>query len=137
MSDSTDEDEYVYNDIPPPDVNKDFRDAILSVKESLNDTIINGPELETRNAQNVNILNDYIKSINNLYILSLDAEKGINVINTKNLELFPYECRDKVKLALQHIMDCFKKESIVDKIPYENYIWNSFKENQFALNDKF
>jgi len=118
-------------------VNEEFRNAILNAKKSLNNNIIDGPELETRDAQDLNVLNDYIKSLNNLYILSVDAQKGVNVINNRNLDLFPNESKNEIKIALQHIMNIFKNKSVVDIIPYENYIWNSFKENQFILNDNF
>lgn len=118
-------------------VSEEFRNAIINVKKSLNDNIIRGPELETRQAQDLNILNDYIKSLNNLYILSIDAQNGINILNNQNVDLFPPESKDKVKIALEYIMNIFKNKSVVDMIPYENYLWNSFKENQFVLNDKF
>lgn len=118
-------------------VSEEFRNAILNVKKSLNDNIISGPELETRQAQDLNILNDYIKSLNNLYILSIDAQNGINILNNRNIDLFPRESKDEVKIALEYIMNAFKNKSVVDMIPYENYLWNSFKENQFVLNDKF
>ena len=93
--------------------------------------------METRQAQDLNILNDYIKSLNNLYILSIDAQNGINILNNQNIDLFPPESKDEVKIALEYIMNIFKNKSVVDMIPYENYLWNSFKENQFVLNDKF
>lgn len=118
-------------------VSEEFRNAIINVKKSLNDNIIRGPELETRQAQDLNILNDYIKSLNNLYILSIDAQNGINILNNQNVDLFPPESKDEVKIALEYIMNIFKNKSVVDMIPYENYLWNSFKENQFVLNDKF
>ena len=118
-------------------VSEEFRNAIINVKKSLNDNIIRGPELETRQAQDLNILNDYIKSLNNLYILSIDAQNGINILNNRNIDLFPPESKDEVKIALEYIMNIFKNKSVVDMIPYENYLWNSFKENQFVLNDKF
>ena len=118
-------------------VSEEFRNAIINVKKSLNDNIIRGPELETRQAQDLNILNDYIKSLNNLYILSIDAQNGINILNNQNIDLFPQESKDEVKIALEYIMNIFKNKSVVDMIPYENYLWNSFKENQFVLNDKF
>ena len=118
-------------------VSEEFRNAIINVKKSLNDNIIRGPELETRQAQDLNILNDYIKSLNNLYILSIDAQNGINILNNQNVDLFPPESKDEVKIALEYIMNIFKNKSVVDMIPYENYLWNSFKENQFVINDKF
>ena len=53
-------------------VSEEFRNAIINVKKSLNDNIIRGPELETRQAQDLNILNDYIKSLNNYSKFDLD-----------------------------------------------------------------
>ena len=135
MSDSEDYEFEGREVIENEGVDEDFRNAIINVKKSLNNNIIDGPEID--NVQNLNVLNDYIKSLNNLYILSIDAQKGINVINTKNLDLFPPESKNEIKIALQHIMNIFKNKSIVDIIPYSNYIWNSFKENQFVLNDNF
>lgn len=140
MSDSDDLD---YSDgfegsrevIENADITEEFRNAIMNAKRSLNDNIISGPELETREAQDLNVLNDYIKSLNNLYILSLNAQKGI--FNDKDLKLFPQESQDAVKIAIYSIIDVFKNKSIADTIPYKNYIWYSFKENQFVLNDKF
>ena len=135
MSDSEDYEFEGREVIENEGVDEDFRNAIINVKKSLNNNIIDGPEID--NAQDLNVLNNYIKSLNNLYILSIDAQKGINVINTKNLDLFPPESKNEIKIALQHIMNIFKNKSIVDIIPYSNYIWNSFKENQFVLNDNF
>jgi hypothetical protein len=138
--DSDDElydEEYVQNDVPPPGITDEFREAILEAKKSLNNTIITGPELGTRNAQDIKVVNNYVMTLNKLYILSLDAEKGVDVINSKNLDLFPSDARDKVKIALNFIADYFRKLSVPDRIPYENYIRNSFKENQFLLHNNF
>lgn len=131
------EEEYIQNEIPPPDVDDEFREAILEAKRSLSTNIINGPDLGTRNAQDIKIVNNYIKALNNLYVLSLNAEKGFTVVNESNLNKFPSESREKVKTALNFISEYFKKLSVVDKIPYTNYIRNSFKENQFILHNNF
>jgi hypothetical protein len=131
------EEEYIQNEVPPPDIDDEFREAILEAKRSLSTNIINGPDLGTRNAQDIKIVNNYIKALNNLYVLSLNAEKGFTVVNDSNLNKFPLESREKVKTALNFITDYFKKLSVVDKIPYTNYIRNSFKENQFILHNNF
>jgi hypothetical protein len=131
------EEEYIQNEVPPPDVNDEFREAILEAKRSLSSNIINGPDLGTRNAQDIKIVNKYIKALNNMYVLSLNAEKGFTVVNDTNLNKFPAESREKVEIALNFITDYFKKLSVADKIPYTNYIRNSFKENQFILHNNF
>lgn len=136
-SDNSYEEEYMQNEIPPSDVDDKFREVILDAKRSLNTKIINGPELGTRESQSIKLVNNYINALNHLYVLSLDAQRGINVINEKNLSIFPVETKDKIELALQYITDYFKKLNIVDKIPYEHYIRQSFKENQFLLHNNF
>jgi hypothetical protein len=140
MSDSDDEifdEEYIQNEAPLPGIDSEFREAILEVKKSLNNNIINGPELGTREAQSINRVNDYIKALNEMYVLSLNAQKGINVINDKNLSLFPVESKEKIEIALKFIMEYFKKLDIADRIPYESYVKNSFKDNQFLLHNNF
>lgn len=131
------EEEYEQNDIPPPGVEDEFRNAMLDAKKSLNFTIIDGPELETRNAQDIKLVNKYVNTLNKLYILSIDAQRGVDVVNAKNMDAFPADSREKVKIALNFITDYFKKLSVADRIPYENYIRNSFKENQFLLHNNF
>jgi hypothetical protein len=131
------EEEYEQNEIPPPGVEDEFRNAMLDAKKSLNFTIIDGPELETRNAQDIKLVNKYVNTLNKLYILSIDAQKGIDVVNVKNMDAFPADSREKVKIALNFITDYFKNLSVADRIPYENYIRNSFKENQFLLHNNF
>jgi hypothetical protein len=49
------EEEYIQNEVPPPDIDDEFREAILEAKRSLSTNIINGPDLGTRNAQDIKI----------------------------------------------------------------------------------
>jgi hypothetical protein len=135
--DEYNEDEYEQNDIAPPDISPEFREAILDAKNVLYQTIINGPNVGTPEAQDNKVLKKYMDSLNNLYILSINAENGIKVINDKNLSKFPKDARNKVQVALEYITTYFQKLSVVDKIPYDNHIRNSFKTYQFKLNNDF
>jgi hypothetical protein len=135
--DDYDDDDYEQNDIAPPDINPEFRQALLDAKNALYQSIINGPDIGTKDAQDNKLLKKYINSLNNLYILSLSAENGIKIINDDNLSKFPENTRDKIRIALEYITNYFQKLSVVDKIPYDNHIRNSFKTYQFKLNNDF
>ncbi len=132
----TDTEEYI-NDTPPPDISSDFKDVILAAKKSLNEKIITGPELGSPDAQNIDLINNYLKALNNFYILSVSAQNGINVINDKNMSTFPTETKDKIIQALKVISVVFKKLNVPDRIPYESYIKSTLKYNQFQLNDPY
>lgn len=128
-----DEYEEEQNDIPPIGVSDEFRNAVLDAKSKLYHAIIFGPQLGKREAQSLTLINIYLKSLNELYKLSIDAKNG----NSTNVDQFPVEIRESIKNALQVITDCFKKNvSVADRIPYENYLLNVFKKYQFVLKDE-
>lgn len=123
------------NDTPFSHIDQEFKTAVLNAKKVLYNDIIFGPDIGTPEAQNMNLIHHYLNSLNELYKLSLYAKKGINVINTKNLDLFPYRSRESIIIALNAIMN-YKKNSVED-ILYEDYISNCYKNYQFILNDNF
>lgn len=128
------EDQY-QNEVSPPDLDENFKKNVLNVKHNLYDNIVLGPELETPDAQNNNILNDYLKNINKIYVLCLNAQKGI--VYNNNLNEFPEKVREPLKQVLDWLSDYFRKNRAPDTIPYEDYIRKSFKEYQFVQNNSF
>jgi hypothetical protein len=130
-----DEEEYIQNDIMPQEVDQEFRNNVLNVKHILYDNIILKPEIGTLQAQNNNLLQEYLTNINHVYILSLNAQKGI--INESELTKFPESARKPIKQVLNWLADYFKKNRIPDTIPYEDYITKSFKEYQFVQDNSF
>jgi hypothetical protein len=136
QSDESDnEDEYLQNEILPNDIDNEFRNSVLNVKHVLYDNIILKPELGTPLTQSKKLLEDYLKNINYVYILSLNAQKGI--INESELNKFPEKARQPIKQVLVWLSNYFKKNSIPDTIPYEDYINKSFKEYQFVQDNSF
>ena len=116
MSDSEDY-EFGREVIENEGVDEEFRNAILNAKKSLNNNIIDGPELY--NTQDLNVLNDYIKSLNNLYILSIDAQKGVNVKNVIELALAAQEknhfqtCKTRMNKIRPNFSNTKRYEQIV------------------------
>lgn len=128
-----DEYEEEQNDIPPIGVSDEFRNAVLDAKNKLYNAIIFGPQLGTREAQSLTLIKTYLKSLHELYNLSMDAKNG----NPTNVDQFPVETRDTITNTLRVITECFKKNvSVADRIPYENYLLNVFKKYQFVLKDE-
>lgn len=131
-------DEEEQNDIPPTGISDEFRNAVLDAKNKLYYTIIFGSKLGTRDAQSLKPIKTYLNCLNKLYKLSIDAKNdNSNNDNLINLDQFPIETRDTIKNTLRVITECFKKNvSVMDRIPYENYLLNVFKKYQFVLKDE-
>ncbi len=133
--DEYEEEEYLQNEVMPPEVDPEFRNSVLNVKHILYDNIILKPELGTSQAQSNNLLQEYLKNINQVYVLSLNAQKGI--VNESELHQFPENSRKAIRQVLVWLSDYFKKNRVPDTIPYEDYINKSFKEYQFVQDNSF
>lgn len=133
-SDSEYEDD-VLNEVPPQDIDQKFRDNVLDIKHIIYDNTVLSKELGTNAAQNNQILRDYLKQINQVYILCVNAQKG--AINDKELQQFPENVREQLRLVLVWLSDYFRKNRIPDTIPYENYIKNTFHTYQFVQDNSF
>jgi hypothetical protein len=133
-SDDDYNDEIIQNDVSPPDIDSEFRNNILNIKHEIYENTILKPELNTEEAQSEELLNKYIENLNNIYILCLNAQKG-NVSN--DLDKFPKEIRYSISVLLSGLADFFKKNQVVDTIPYASYIQKSFKEYPFIQTNSF
>jgi hypothetical protein len=127
------DEEYVQNEVPPPEINKDFIENILKVKHSLYDNVVLSPELGTEKAQNNTILQDYLHHVNQVYILAINAQRS--KVKEQDLQPFPEKSRDEIRKTLDWITDYYKKNQVPDTIPYTDFIRKSFHEYQFVQND--
>lgn len=132
--DNYNDDEIIQNDVPPPDIDPEFRNNVLNIKHEIYENTILEPELNTEEAQSEELLNKYTENLNNVYILCLNAQKG-NISN--NLDKFPKEVRHSISTLLSWLADFFKKNQVVDTIPYASYIQKSFKEYPFVQKNSF
>ena len=135
--DSEINDEYIQNDVPPQNISDEFVNNVMNIKNNLYESIVLGPEEGTTEAQSKTLLQEYLNKINQLYILSLNAQKG-NIVNTdEKLNNFPENTREQIKQLLHWIDDYFKKNNIPDTIPYSDFIRNSYHEYPFVQNNYF
>lgn len=133
--DEYEDEEYQQNEEVPVDIDEKFKNDVLNVKHKLYENIVLSPELGTEKAQNLETLQEYLKNINNVYILCLNAQKGI--INDEELNKFPVNVRDSLKRVLNWLNDYFRKNQIPDTIPYDDFINKSFREYQFVQDNSF
>jgi hypothetical protein len=131
-----DAEESEYNDddtIRIPDIDTEFRNNVLKVKHSLYDNTVLAPELGTADAQSHKVLNTYLDKLNRVYILSLNAQKGIK-IKQESLTAFPAEIRDLIQWVLRWIHTFFAKNTVAKTIPYEDYIRTTLHDYPFVQN---
>ena len=134
-NDSDYEDDYIQNEVPPPGLNEDFIKNILSIKHSLYDDIILSPELGTKEAQDNSLIQKYVKQLNNVYILTLTAKRGI--IDESSLKEYKPETREQIKNILVWISEFFKKNHVNDTIPYENFLYTMLHEYPFIQDNSY
>jgi hypothetical protein len=127
--------EYVQNEIMPPDIDEEFKNDIVNLKHIIYENNVLTPELGTSDAQSLQLLQAYLNNINYVYILSLNAQKG--QINDNELNKFPENVREPLRKILNWMANYFKKNRLADIIPYEDYIRKSFKEYQFVQDNSF
>jgi uncharacterized membrane protein YheB (UPF0754 family) len=129
-----DDDEIIQNEESPMDIDENFKNNIVNLKHEIYENTVLSPELNTNEAQSIDPLEKYLENINNVYILSVNAQNG--KINN-NLDKFPKETRELISNLLIWIADYFKKNQVADTIPYESYIQKSFKEYPFVQKNSF
>lgn len=127
------ESEYNDDEVRIPDIDGEFRKNVLKVKHSLYDNTVLVPELGTADAQSHKVLNNYLESLNRVYILSLNAQKGMK-IKQASLSTFPEEIRDLVQWVLRWIHVFFAKNTVAKTIPYEDYIRTTLHDYPFVQN---
>lgn len=137
-NEESDDDNYdnddIINEEPPMDIDENFKKNIVNLKRTLYENTVLSPELGTSEAQTTEVLNEYLNHVNNVYNLSINAQNG--KINN-NLNKFPKETRELISNLLIWIADYFKKNEVVDTIPYVSFIYKSFKEYPFVQTNSF
>lgn len=129
------EDDEERNDEPPDNIDSDFSNNVQQIKWKIYQNIVFKPQLETREAQDNKLLNEYVNCVRQLYVYTLEAQNGNN--NKINLNKFPNEVRDDISKLLNWISDFFRKNQPYQTIPYSDYLSNSFKVYPFVHKKTF
>ena len=132
--DEYNDEDSILNEESPADIDENFKKNIVNLKHELYENIVLSPKLNTEEAQSVNVFKKYLENINNVNILFVNAQKG-EISN--NLDQFPEETRELISNLLIWIEEYFKKNEVVDTIPYASYIHKSFIEYPFVQKNSF
>ena len=128
------EDDYVQNEEPLEELNDDFKNKIQEVKINLYNNTVMLPALGTPEAQDDKLRKEYLKHVNNLYILMLRAQNGKNTFNDKMITRFPEGSREVIIDVLKWIENYFNKNNIPDTIPYSDHITQQFHVYPYIRN---
>lgn len=133
------DEEYRQNEAPLPPLNEEFTKNILQVKHSLYENTVLAPELGTPAVQDNDVIKDYLKHLNDVYLLAIVAQNGhINISHNKEkLNKFPPATRDIILNALQMIEEFFSKNNTPETIPYSDFIRNSLHVYPFIQDNSF
>lgn len=134
-SDEEYNEEDIQNEVSPPQISEEFTDKILGAKHSLYENIVLAPPMETDEAQSTELLQKYLNNLNDVYVLSLNAENSS--VSDDVLAQFPKESIPAIKTALTWITDFFSKNRAPDTIPYKDFIRNSYHVYPFVQKDSF
>ena len=124
------------NENPLPELQKEFRDNVLQAKHSLYDNIVISPAEGTPNAQNNQLLQDYLDKLNQLYVLSIRAENG-KMIPDEALLMFPEGSKQVIRFMLDSVSKFFKENQFAETIPYTSYLRKSLHDYQFVQDNSF
>jgi hypothetical protein len=131
------DEEYVQNEVPPPEMDQKFIDNILEVKHKLYENTVLAPELETPGAQSNKVLQDYLNNLNSVYVMAINAQNGITLGNEQRINTFPPETREAITRTLKWIAEYFSKNTVPDTIPYSDFIRNTLHTYPFVQDKSF
>lgn len=134
-SDDEDDEEYQQNDQPPKGIEGDFSKHIIDLKHKIYDETILSPTMDEESSQKDELLDEYLKHINKVYVLAVVSQNGKK--NARNLDEFPKGAQESIQKALDWLEMFFSKNRIPDTIPYVHYIRNQLHVYPFVQDNSF
>jgi hypothetical protein len=125
------EEDDIYNDVPFKDISPDCKKLVLEVKRKLYNSIIFGPDLKSKDAQNNDLLLIYLKMMMKLYqICIVNQNQTVKEDKLqKQLLVFPMETRDIIFQLVNWESNFFRTNQYVDTIPYTDYFDIHFRKH--------
>ena len=118
---------------PVSDLHPIFVEQVNNIKHKIYEHIVMEPILKTKKAQDIRLLNQYRLLLQKLYNASIQAQNGQIFM----LGYFPIHLKELIHQLLEWIQDFFKKNSLVDTVPYEFYLKQSLLTFPYIQNNSF
>lgn len=122
--DSEDDTEYKENLVPPKGVSDLFCSCVDSLKWSLYEAVVLGPEWNTPEAQRNDLLQTYETLLEKLFVILSGALKGRKE-GEADLRAFPEALRPAVQECVRRILTMQQAggpSRDVDRVPYQDYL---------------
>ena len=127
------EDEDDYNDIPIKPISEEANNLVMEVKHQLYNNIIFEPDLDSEDAQNIALVDNY-----RIHLINLNKLCKIVQIRTPSEEElqekiidFPTDIKPKIIELLHYIANFYNTNEYVDTIPYSDYFDIHFRIHPF------
>lgn len=134
-SDDEDDEEYKQNEEPPKGIEGEFSNHILTLKHKIYDETVLSPNINEERAQKDELLDNYLKHINKVYVLAIVSQNGKK--NARNLDEFPKGAQESIQKTLEWLENFFSRNRIPDTIPYVHYIRNQLHVYPFVQDNSF
>ncbi len=118
------------NNVPPKGVDPEFCRRIQNMKWRLYEKTVLGPETETDNAQNNELIQIYVNLLEQLYRFLERAQNG--GIAERDLLSFPADIRSENLSVATWVKNYFKKNGPADTLPYRDYLTTTLRVYPFV-----
>ena len=110
------------NEAPFKDIDDEFKNLVQHVKLQLYTAIVEGPPIESIEAQDNRLLIKYLKRSNRLYNMCERLYALSDQRLEKKLSTFPLETHESIKQLLDWLKNFYSNNKEVDTIPYHDYL---------------
>jgi hypothetical protein len=118
------------NNTPPKGVDPEFCKKIQNMKWKIYEIIVLRPELNGPNAQNNELIQQYIHTLEAVHRFFEKAQRG-GVVE-KDLISFPSEVRSDHLSMANWIANYFKQNGPADTVPYQDYLRTTLRVYPFV-----
>ncbi len=127
--------EYELNEDALPEIDPEIRKRVLNAKHNVYKNTVYATNNE--DTQNNRLIDKYLKSINMIYVLSLNIQNKNIQASQIDLSVFPEQSRESLQLLFDWLERYFRENTTPDTIPYEDYIRKNFHEYPYIQSDNF
>lgn len=124
------EEEEKRDETPLKEVDPEFKKTLVRAKHSIYEETILKPDEDSKEAQSLELLDEYTMFIQLFYLLAIRAKNG-ELVGSADITLFPESSRKMVEGTLHWIHDFFRQNTPDDTLPYSYYIEMMLRELPF------
>jgi hypothetical protein len=130
LDSDTDSDTDILPTIKPPGVDPTYATCIHHLKWKLYQTIVLGPEPNTPEAQQNELLQKYTRTLESLYHILEKALRG-SIADTE-VRVFPSVLRHKILTCAMDLKRTRNAQHVADRVPYQDFLKQTLRMYPFV-----